>query len=72
MKIFNRSNLPAEIKYNNRIYKVDMELTAAFKDTNLPLHRCIRVNVLSTRLKNAVDIHNKPYQASKWIFKPIN
>ena len=61
MKTFKRSSLPDLIKYNNKIYVYSLDKT---KD-------CIKIEVLSTRLKKATDIHGHPYKPSIHYFKPL-
>lgn len=60
MKTFKRTSLPSEIKYNNKTF-IRGEKT----------ENSICVEVLSTRLKNVLDYHNKPYKPTIHFFNPI-
>jgi hypothetical protein len=67
MKTFNRSSLPEQIKYNGKVYKrIQRGITDGPKD--LTGRKLIRVKVLSTKLKGKLDLHNRPYNPTTWIF----
>lgn len=61
MKTINRTSLPNKIVYNGKIY-VRGEKTG----------NSIKVLVLSTSLKNKVDIYGKPYKPNEYYFNPIS
>lgn len=58
MKVFNRTSLPEQINYNNKIY-------VKGKKTE----KSVQVNVLSKNLKGRTDLHNKP---TIWFYNPID
>jgi hypothetical protein len=70
MKTFNRTHLPESINYNNSIY------TYYSAASSLPFEEfqraakigLIKVNVLSTRLKNVTDFSGKKYKPSSFYF----
>lgn len=81
MKTFQRASLPEEIKYNGSIYTKDFSL-----DTHLSKYpeqlrialestgkKVILVKVLARQLKGKLDIHNKPYEPSSFLYttKPV-
>ena len=73
MKTFKRANLPEQINYNSKVYKVDIELSALYSigKTNKVPNDSIKVEVLSRKLKSSTDIYNRPYKPSIFIFTPI-
>jgi len=70
MKVFKRTYLPDVINYNHSCYMIDINLSFDLAQGKLKENKdLIQVNVLSTRLKHKLNLHHKPYTASKWIFK---
>lgn len=74
MKNFNRRNMPAErkIKYNQSEYfylsgtVLSMGVITGYcKANNLKM---VQVSILSRKLEQATDLHNKPYTPSTFIF----
>lgn len=74
MKIFKRANLPEQMNYNGKVYKVDIELSALYSigRTNKLPNDAIKVEVLSRKLKSSTDIYSRPYKPSIFIFTPID
>lgn len=74
MKTFKRVSLPEQIKYNGKVYKVDIELSALYSigRTNKLPYDAIKVEVLSRKLKSSTDVYNRPYQPSIFILTPID
>jgi len=79
MKIFNRTSLPEQIKYNGEIYALNTTISAGMNQSSTPPAKVIEalrstgkkgilVNVLSRNLKGVRDLHGKEYPPSKWIF----
>lgn len=73
MKTFKRANLPEQMNYNAKVYKVDIELSALYSigRTNKLPNGAIKVEVLSRKLRNSIDLYNRPYKPSIFIFTPI-
>lgn len=66
MKIFSRCNLPESITYNGKKY---VYLCGKHENKDKYIgKKCVQVNVLSRRLKNATDLHGNPYKPSEFIF----
>lgn len=74
MKTFKRVSLPQQIKYNGKVYKVNIELSALYSigRTNKLPYNAIKVEVLSRKLKSSTDVYNRPYKPSIFIFTPID
>lgn len=79
MKTFNKTDLPDEIEYNGKKFTLNKEISWARdrNDTDLKIiqntlklekRQAILVKVLSKNLRHKLDIHNKPYQPTEWIF----
>ena len=72
--------MPDSVSYNNRTYKVDIELSGNLRDKPLTTMDTIQeglktknkhgilVNVLSRNLRGKRDLHQQPYKPSRWIF----
>jgi hypothetical protein len=74
-KIFNKSHLPEAILYKNEVYykfmsvsDLQTSLEAFIQEKKENGQKVIICNVLSNKLKGRLDLHNKPYQPTKWIF----
>lgn len=70
MKTFTRENLPEQIKYNNKVYQFNAELSGKYamdKSTLLPFD-AIKVTVLNRRLRGKTDLYGKDYIPSDFIF----
>lgn len=70
MKTITRANLPEQVKYNNKVYQFNAELSGKYslnKSTVLP-DNAIKVAVLSRRLKGKTDLHGKSYKPCMFIF----
>lgn len=59
MTTFYRANLPQHINHNGKTYVRGEKTT-----------KSIKVAVLSTRLKGAVDLHGQPYKPNEYYFNP--
>lgn len=62
MKTFSRTHLPDAIKYNGRVYYIGEENG----------YRKIKVLVLNRNLRGKLDLHQKPYKPTEWIFSAPN
>lgn len=77
MKIFNRTYLPETITYNGSVYKMEQssanENSSRYDVMDLMCKgkKCIRVNVLSRKLKGKTDFFGQPYRPTTWIFTNI-
>ena len=70
MKTITRANLPEQVKYNNKVYQFNGELSGEYsvnKLTALP-NDAIKVAVLSRRLRGKTDLHGNFYKPSIFIF----
>ena len=69
MKIFNRTNLPLNIKYNNNTYKFNAKASGIYSvSKQTPLNKFVFVDVLSRNLRNRTNLHGQPYNPSRFIF----
>ncbi len=80
MKTFKKDHLPETIQHNGETYTYNRNLTVGWERNNTDLkhitrelkkdnnRKAIMVNVLAKNLRGKLDIHNKPYQPTKWIF----
>lgn len=79
MKQFNKTYLPDTITYAGKVYTLNVEISAGMVANNTSLktiaatlkqegRNAVLVNVMSKNLKGKLDLHNKPYQPSKFIF----
>jgi len=71
MKNFNRTSLPAQVKYNGKTYEADIKQSSLHFNAGQPLptgKKFITVNVLSRNLRGRTDLHGQPYKPTKWIF----
>ncbi len=74
MKTFRRVKLPNEIRYNNKIYEVNIKLSALYamgRRKAIP-QEAIEVEVLSSRLRGKTDYYGNEYNPSIFIFTPVN
>lgn len=79
MKQFSRTYLPEYIEYNNEVYHryfscgsegiaTVNQLENRVKELKLRGCKVVICNVLSKNLRGKLDIHNKPYTPSQWLF----
>lgn len=79
MKTFNRTYLPDTINYNGQTYYRNVGMSGAMKADKTPLktiaatlkqqgRKAVLVKVLSKNLKGKLDLHQKPYQPTEWLF----
>ena len=69
MKFFKRRSLPAQIKYGGRIYKRDVDASSKYSLFKIkPKINFVVIEVLQKNLEGKTDLHNRPYQPTKWIF----
>lgn len=74
MKTFKRTYLPDQIRYNNKVYEVDIELSSLYsmgKINTIPKD-AIKIEVLSKNLKGKSDLYGKPYVPTIFIFTTDN
>lgn len=69
--IMHRTSLPDSITRNGRRYILDRETSATIGSSSAPDHS-IDVHVLARNLRGRLDLHGKPYQPSRYIFRPEN
>lgn len=83
MKKFSRTFLPETIQYNGQTYFRNIAMSGAMNANRTPHstiqgtlklenRKCILVRVLGRNLKGKLDLHNKPYQPTEWIFTTEN
>lgn len=69
MKTFYRASKPEQIKYNKGVYTYDAEATNMHKESKwFPVKGCVIVKVQHRNLKGKLDLHNKPYPMSIFIY----
>lgn len=81
MKTFNREHLPESrtIEHNGQTYHLNVEMSGARSANNTSLdhitaelkkqgRKAVLVKVLSENLKGKLDLHNKPYKPTEWLF----
>lgn len=79
MKTFKRTFVPDQIKYNGKIYKVNVTISAGMQlsrtdpkkvitATKSTGKSAILVQVLNSNLKGIRDLHGNFYQPTNWIF----
>lgn len=80
MKTFKKDHLPETIQHNGETYTYNRNLTVGWERNNTDLkfisrelkkdnnRKAVLVHVLAKNLRGKLDIHNKPYQPTKWIF----
>jgi hypothetical protein len=80
MKTFKKDHLPETIIHNGETYTYNRNLTVGWERNNTDLkfisrelkkdnnRKAVLVHVLAKNLRGKLDIHNKPYQPTKWIF----
>lgn len=71
MKIFYRTSLPEQIKYNGNIYKRDSDKTSLLRDGILLSGQCkgsVIVKVLARKLRGKENLHGKPYQPTQFVY----
>jgi len=74
MKTFKKTYLPDSIQYNGGEYKLEQGCANANSSKNDIMDlmcqnkSCIRVEVLSNKLKGKTDFFGQPYKPSIWIF----
>ncbi len=73
MKTFKRAKLPREVKYNNKMYEVNIKLSSLYaigRRKTIPKD-AIKVDVLSSRLRGKTDYYGNKYTPSTFIFTRI-
>lgn len=79
MKTLSRTDLPDTIEQNGQTYTLNRMITSAMERNGTTLghiskelkkegRKAILVNVLAKNLRGKLDIHNKPYAPTRWIF----
>lgn len=77
MKSFSKTYLPQTIEYNGELYSRYIscgdintltQLESKVKDLKLTGCKVVMCNVLSKNLRGRLDLHNKPYKPTQWIF----
>lgn len=79
MKTLSRTDLPEFIQQHGQKYTLNRMITDAMERNGTTLghisnelkkegRKAILVNVLSKNLRGKLDIHNKPYKPTRWIF----
>jgi hypothetical protein len=80
MKTLSRTDLPDNIQHNGQTYTYNRNITVGLERNNTPLahitkelkkdnnRKAILVKVLQKTLRGRLDLHNKPYQPTEWIF----
>lgn len=79
MKTFNREALPESIIHSGKTYYLNATMSAAMSANETPLEhisaelkkqgrKAVLVKVLSKNLKGKIDLHQKPYKPSEWIY----
>ena len=79
MKTFRKTYLVESVKYNGEVYTKNTVLSSGMNTSRTRPEKVIQalkttgkkgvlVEVLSANLKGKTDLHNKPYQPTKWIY----
>lgn len=77
MKTFKKSSLPPYVAYNGKVFMMHPELSAMANSTNKATiskkltenkNPHVFVEVHNKALKGKLDIHNKPYPPSLYVF----
>jgi hypothetical protein len=79
MKTFKKHHLPDSVQYNGKTYHINRNLSSILHDTGAtPEHikeglkptktKMVIVEVLSKNLKGKLNLHNKPYKPTVWVF----
>ena len=79
MKIFKKTYLVESINYNGEVYTKNTVISSGMNASRTRPEKVLEalkttgkkgvlVEVLSKSLKGKTDLHNKPYQPTKWIY----
>lgn len=79
MKTFKKTYLVESINYNGEVYTKNTVISSSMNASRTRPEKIIEalkttgkkgvlVEVLSNSLKGKTDLHNKPYQPTKWIY----
>lgn len=80
MKTLSRTYLPETIEHGGQTYTLNRFCTIGWERNNTPLshitrelkkdnnRKAILVKVLAKNLRGKLDVHNKPYQPTRWIY----
>ena len=79
MTTLSKDHLPESIEHKGQTYTYNRMITTGWERNNTPLsfivkelkkdgRKAILVKVLAKNLRGKLDIHNKPYQPTEWIY----